>query len=111
MVGRVFRAYKEISNDVGKHVKGNKRGPVFYKKFPWWFFDGACKEGICGCGIILNISNNHAFHMQLGAWTGTNTRAEMLAMWGLFDFAKKNDFQRIQIAGDSMVIVKWFQGS
>lgn len=35
----------------------------------------------------------------------------MLTLWGLLSFAKEKDSQRIQIARDSMVIVKWLQGS
>lgn len=88
VVGRIVRSYREISTNVGKPVRRIKRGPNFHKKILWWLFYGACQDrkGNCGCGLILNLSNNHDFHLHLGARTSTNTQAEMLSLWGLLAF-------------------------
>ena len=34
------------------------------------------KEGICGCGIAINLINQHTFQIQFAAGTGTNIRAQ-----------------------------------
>jgi ribonuclease HI len=112
VVGRIVRAYKEIVEDVGKPLKLIKKGHVFHKLFPWCFFDGACQGRYrhCGGGIVINLSYQHVFHFHLGEGTRTNTRAKLLTLWDLLVFEKEKEFQRIQIARDSVVIVKWFQG-
>lgn len=77
MVERIVRAFKEILTEVGKPKRTIKRGPFFLNNIPWCFFDGAClsREGICGCGIVINLTDQHSFQIQLGTSTCTNTRA------------------------------------
>ena len=78
VVGRIVQAYKEVEVDVGKNIKSiGRRAQSFRKDVAWCFFDGACQgiKGYCGCGIILNICKQQAFHLQIGVGIGTNTRA------------------------------------
>ena len=40
----------------------------------------------------------------------SNTKAELLALWGLLYFAKTKNITRVKIFGDSKVIVDWAKG-
>ena len=53
------------------------------------FFDEAEKDGNYGTGMILRIDYSHSFKPRMGVGSGTNTFAELLALWGLLWFAKK----------------------
>ena len=43
----------------------------------------------------------------MGARKGTNTKVELLALWGLLYLAKKMNILDITILGDSKVIIEW----
>ena len=41
---------------------------------------------------------------------GSNTRAELLALWALLFFSKAIGLPKLQIYGDSLVIINWAKG-
>lgn len=86
------------------------RDPNFNKDLAWIMFDGACQGclGKCGAGMTLYLNDNHYFHLKLGVGVGTNTRVELIALWGFLSFSKSKDIFQIQIASDSKVIISWF---
>lgn len=51
------------------------------------FFDGAKANNSRGCGMVVQINATSSFQIWMGAGIGTNTRAELLALWGLLLFA------------------------
>ena len=55
------------------------------------FFDGVEHAGNCGTGMILRIDDSYSFKLRMGVGSGTNTFAELLALWGILWFAKKNN--------------------
>ena len=55
-------------------------------------------------GIGIGVSS------ALGAGGGTNTKEELLALWGLLTVAKMKDIGNLQVAGDSLITINWFKG-
>ena len=53
------------------------------------FFDGAEQAGNCGTGMTLRIDDSHSFKLRMGLGSGTNTFAELLALWGFYGSQKK----------------------
>lgn len=91
VIERSIRAFKELALDMGKPSNSLKRGPKFSSNHPWSFFDGTSLDGVCGGGKVLFLFDHHYFSMQLGASRGTNTKDELLALWGLLTVAKEKD--------------------
>ena len=70
-------------------------------------FDGAEQGGFCGGGGTLTVASNHVFHFWLGMGSGTNTKAELVALWALLRLARERNIVNISILGDSMAIIGW----
>ena len=51
------------------------------------FFDGVEKDGMCGAGMVIMLHMEHSFWLRMDVGRGTNTRSELLALWGLLLFA------------------------
>ena len=73
-------------------------------------FYGLEQKGMCGGGIYLKINASHYYKNWLGCGIGTNTKVELLPLWGSLNFASKIGIVSIQIFGDSKVIVEWDKG-
>ena len=52
------------------------------------FFDGAELGGACGVGMVIKLATNYTVHLCMSVDKGTNTCAELLALWGLLHFVK-----------------------
>jgi len=50
---------------------------------------------------------NHFFEVWMGCGSGSNTRVEMLALWMLLSFACWLGISKLQVLGDSQVILEW----
>ena len=76
------------------------------------YFDGASQNGglRCGFGAILISLDLGRFNIKWNCGIGTNTRAELLALWSILHLAKLFGIETIQIIGDSRIIVDWFRG-
>ena len=57
------------------------------------FFDGAQVNGLVGAVFLLRIKYDLIFKLHWGIGEGSNTRAELLALWVLLWFAKKRAFK------------------
>ena len=68
-------------------------------------FDGAQQGGVCGAGMLIIIDKNLHYRFKMNIGPGTNTKAELLALWGLLHFAKTKDILPVIVYGDSKVIV------
>lgn len=68
------------------------------------YFDGAAHGGFCGAGMMIRIQPDITYILGLGIGRGTNTRAELLALWGLLRFAKDIDLHELLVLGDSQVL-------
>ena len=61
-------------------------------------------------GVVLISPLLGRYCIRWNCGTGTNTRAELLALWSLLHYAASLGIDSIQIAGDSRIIVEWFKG-
>jgi len=107
---RILDVYNESYKE--KVFKRNRaiRQPSLIDVIVVGYFDGAALLGQCGGGMCLNLNQSHSFHLWMGSGTGTNTRAKLLALWGLLRFATNIGIVSIQVFGDSKVIVDWGTG-
>ena len=71
------------------------------------YFDGASKDGFCGVGMFLLLGNSSSFKLHMDVGRGSNTKDELLALWGLLFFSKQRMITYLQILGDSKVIIDW----
>jgi len=60
--------------------------------------------------MVLFLSEKHYFYLKLGEGYGSDTRAELIALWALLLFAKGRGIRQIQIMGDSKVVIDWLCG-
>ena len=70
------------------------------------YFDGASKLDNCGCGFVLNLSKEHSLHIRFGGGLGTNTKVELLSLYGLLLIASLLGVLDIGIYGDSKIIIE-----
>ena len=77
------------------------------------YFDGASQDGgyRCGAGAFLISPILGKYSVKWNCGFGTNTRAELLALWSILHLANSMGIDAIQIVGDSRIIVDWFRGS
>lgn len=69
------------------------------------FFYGAAQNQNCGCGAWLLLSRTCHYKLFWFGGSGTNTRAEVIALWGLMWFSNHLCVDRVLIYGDSKVLV------
>lgn len=84
--------------------------PIDYVMYPIGFFGGAAQLGVGGAGMVIKLSDNHFFHLRMGAGRGSNTRSKLLALWGLLWFAENRNIRISHIFGDSLCIINWASG-
>ena len=80
---------------------------VIDKTYAWSFFDGfvAGVLNICGAGGMMYISDDHFFSFKAGLGMGANNFAELCALKLLLIFARRNSLDKIQIFGDSQLLI------
>ena len=61
------------------------------------YFDGASNHDICGCGIVLFLSKEHFLQIRLGGSLGSNTKDELLSLYGLLLIASHLGVSEISI--------------
>ena len=71
------------------------------------FFYGASSNFSYGYGMVLSLNKDHYFSLILGGGRGTNTKDELLSLWGLLQFSSLIGISYINIFGDSKVIIEW----
>jgi len=60
--------------------------------------------------MCLYLSYSHVFELKLGGGCGSNTRAELIALWGLLFFASSKGVFHLMVLGDSKIIIDWIIG-
>jgi ribonuclease HI len=73
------------------------------------WFDGAAQlDGIlCGAGGVLKLPDFTVIRWVLNCGRGTNTKAELMGAWETLRLASHMSLQRLQIMGDSKVVIDW----
>jgi hypothetical protein len=77
--------------------------------YPVAFFDGAAQgDGrCCGAGGIIKFSASLTYKWYMNCGQGTNTKAELMGAWATLHIAKYLDIEKLQVYGDSLVIINW----
>ena len=60
--------------------------------------------------MIVKINENHYFKLWMGRDKGSNTKAQLLGLWGVFFFSNKSGIDSFSIFGDLKVIIEWEKG-
>ena len=87
---QVCIAISSLLKDYLAHTSRSKLriiGKSSVLNYPVGFFDGASTYGSYGAGFSLCIGLSHFFHVKIGCGKGTNTRVELLALWGISHIA------------------------
>jgi ribonuclease HI len=61
-------------------------------------------------GVVLFISHSHYIHIRYSPGGGTNNRAELIALWTLLETAKEKNMTKLQVFGDSKLVIDWERG-
>lgn len=77
---------------------------------PVSYFDGAFSEGECGCEAQIELGFGQSYHCYWSGGEGTNSRAEMLDLWGVLQCAFWLAIEDIVVAGDSKSVIEWAKG-
>jgi ribonuclease HI len=97
-------------SDVSLGIKNKRRiSPDMLLVYPVAFFDGAAhNQGTCsGAGDIIRTSPNKVYKWFFNCGKGTNTKAELLGAWVTLYLADQLNFHKIQVLGDSKIIIEW----
>jgi ribonuclease HI len=62
----------------------------------------------CGVGAILKCPVLGTYKLKMNRGRGTNTRGELIALWCILHFSYYKKVTRLQLVGDSKVIIEWF---
>lgn len=85
--------------------------PSLDYRIPWGYFNGASQGHLpsCGVGVALYINQNHYIYIRYAPGSGTNNKVELATLWTLLETAIK-DIRKLQILGDSKLVIDWAQG-
>jgi ribonuclease HI len=72
-------------------------------------FDGAALSGgkQCGAGGVIKTLESTVYRWFINCGDGTNTKAELLGVWATLTLATHLSLQKLQVLGDSKVIIEW----
>ena len=107
---RILNLFKEYENLVYKRITKKLFKPTEVSNGAIGFFDGASKLYNYGCGFVLNLSKDHFLYFSFGGGLGTNTKVELLSLYGLLLIASLLGVLDIGIYGDSKIIIDWQNG-
>ena len=76
------------------------------------FFDGAAKSTlVCGARSVLWLTDGRKLKWKLRIGRGKNNKAKLMYLWATFFIAFREGYSRLQVMGDSCIIIDWFLGS
>lgn len=73
------------------------------------FFDGACSEGLCGCGATILTQAGLQYHFHWSAGARSSSRAKLVAVWGIIRCAPGWRLMRWRLQG-TQTVIDWVQG-
>ena len=68
-------------------------------------FDGIASKHVGGAGAVLYINRDHYYLIRLGCVFSTNSRAELLAIYGMLYVANIMGFPELWAFGDSTMVI------
>ena len=102
---RSLNVFKEYDNLVYKRITKKLFKLAEVSNGEVGFFDGASKLYNCGCGFVLNLSKDHFLYFSFDGGLGTNTKVELLSLYGLLLIVSLIGVFDISIYGDSKIII------
>jgi ribonuclease HI len=86
--------------------------PLIDYTIPWGFFNGASQghPPTYGVGVVLYISHSHYIHIRYMPGGRTNNREKLIALWTLLETTKEIFFPKLQVFGDSKLVIDWARG-
>jgi ribonuclease HI len=77
------------------------------------YFDGATHQSgaYCGAGGVLKLPDFSCIRWTFNGGQGTNTKAELLGAWAAIRLALHLSISRLQLVGDSKVVIAWLAPS
>ena len=57
------------------------------------------------------MTEDHSYRLKWGLGTRTNNKLELLALYMLLIFAHEKGLRRLQIFGDSMIVINWINNA
>lgn len=72
---------------------------------PCAFFDGAAQQGICACDVLIRTTEEQVIEIYWNAGSGSNNKAEPVALTGLLSFCNFLNIPNLKIYGDSRIII------
>ena len=97
----------EIKIDHNRKVRRIDIPPILQWDLAVGFFDGASQDrgDSCGAGAVLKCPMLATFRIKMNCGSGSNTKAELLALWFILYFAHLKKVTRLQLVSDSKVII------
>lgn len=79
---------------------------------PWGYFDAASQGHPPNCvvGVVPFLSHSHYIHIRYTPGGGTNSRAELIALWTLLEAEKEKNVTKLQVFGYSKMAIDWANG-
>jgi hypothetical protein len=108
LVGSKFVVLFKDTDVKSKNLKARiLKGPAFNYSIPWIYFDGAIQDqsSLSNAGKAIHISHSKSLFLNLGICQGTNTWERLMALWGHLISANSLSLDKLQIIGDSKIIV------
>ena len=106
---RIVSAIKELPSDYTDSPYDLLLNHIYFDQRPIGFFDGAAARGECGVGIVLRMNGSHYYKLFLAIGPSNNIKDELLGLWGLLSFASYLYISEIMVAGDSKIVIDWFE--
>ena len=99
-----------VDNKVRKRIR-NPSFPIIHANGVIGFFDGASQMGSYGYGLYIKFSTSHVIYGWFGGGEGSNTRAKLLAYWGLLSMIAMKEIYTFHVCGYSKYVLNWVQGN
>ena len=82
------------------------------KSTPWDIFDIASQgePAIGGAGEVIHFSKTNQIYFKLGLGRVTNSKAILSALWATLKITKDKQIDKLNIYGDSKIVIEWAQG-
>lgn len=83
--------YHGIPEEGCPHIVHNIVVQIIDINYSWEYFDGYAQLHGCGGGILLHITDNHFYKIEMGIGDGTNNFVELITLFHLLYFAMRRD--------------------
>jgi ribonuclease HI len=109
---QVYGLFQSCKMEVKEKVPRQIGELLIEKSYPWGFLDGAKQwpQDFYSAGVILYFSNSHFIKFKVGLGTGMNISVELFALRSLLKLAIEKGIDKMQVFGDSLLVINWMRG-